>query len=148
MPFPAARAAYAPLMRAGYNVFRRKLVRLRQRRAARRVAVAPTPLTNRLSTQALLHLSTPTQFYKHRGDEMEFSQMQQVRPRRARPARLAFADLGAPARQGRVLTSYMRIGERTEVELPGAPSQPDLQRQRRSLCGSCTVVQMAAPRLC
>jgi hypothetical protein len=34
--------------------------------------------------QALLHLSKPTQFYKHRGDEMEFSQMQQARgPRSA-----------------------------------------------------------------
>ena len=32
-----------------------------------------------------------------------------------------------------MLTSYMRIGERTEVELPGASSAPGLQRQRRSL---------------
>lgn len=50
--------------------------------------------------QALLHQSTPTHFYKHRGDELEFSQLL----------------------NGRVLTCYLRVGERTEVELPGGCS--------------------------
>jgi hypothetical protein len=45
----------------------------------------------------LLHQSTPSHFYKHRGNELEFSQLL----------------------NGRVLTCYLRVGERTEVELPG-----------------------------
>jgi hypothetical protein len=51
--------------------------------------------------QALLQLARASHFYKHRGGELEFSQL-----------------LG-----GRVTTSYLRLGERTEVEQPdGRPA--------------------------
>jgi len=128
VPLPAARAAYAPLSRAGYNVFRRKLVRARQRRAAGRVAIKPLAAYKPLSTQALLHLSTPTQFYKHRGEEMEFSQMQQVRPRRARAALLARADCGARAACS-PRTCVSASAPRSSFQV--RPSIPNLQRQRR-----------------
>lgn len=91
----------ARLVPAGYNVFRRRLVRSLARRRALWFPRSSLPLKNcssRLPCQALLHQSTPSHFYKHRGNELEFSQLL----------------------NGRVLTCYLRVGERTEVELPGA----------------------------
>jgi hypothetical protein len=52
--------------------------------ARRRCVALARRAPNNCAAQALLHLSKPTQFYKHRGDEMEFSQMQQARRRRRR----------------------------------------------------------------